>query len=272
MDSIGQVLQGQGTPCPICGTARNLLVLDFKADKHVIPGVRQLRRDVQKRIPIPTCQCQETRAQSRERKIRNSFSATPDSWAGMTFEDLDFDPARAPDLCRHRHILARYLGSLGDRLNIGEGLTLFRNRGTAKTTICGIVLNKAADLGLSNEFMSATEICDGWRSWKQREAFRSHVLGVQALVIDELGGEPANGENLSALLDVVNIRYRNRRATLVTFNHDHDWLIDRYSNIDTEGMPRLLDRLKERNIALEFTGESYRDYKRPTWHKGGIQT
>lgn len=244
--------------CGKCGTA-----LGYR--EFTVKATTEGEDDRTFRLPFDRCACYAELPHQRFEKQQENKA--PQSWRDCTLGQLDWDTDRAPAIVKHREEIRKFYDTLPLRLKNGNGLTLFGDRGTCKSTLAAIMLTKAAKDGFTGAFRSAKELCNGWMfsDYTKRDAFQEEAMTVSLLVIDEMGLEPANQYSLTTLNEVIDTRYRNRKAVMVTFNNDVAWLDARYRGIDAQGIPRIFDRLKERNKMLEFKGPSYRQHIRADW-------
>ncbi|HYF08108.1 MAG TPA: ATP-binding protein [Acetobacteraceae bacterium] len=125
-------------------------------------------------------------------------------------------------------------------------LALSGGAGTGKTTAASCWLWSAVDAAIRDDFtggrppmlfLTAARL-SRWPKYDDEQMRR--VLKAHRLVIDDLGAEyvDKNGSYLSLLDEVVNERYANRRATLLTTNLEVGPFKERYGE-------RIADRIRE---------------------------
>ena len=77
------------------------------------------------------------------------------------------------------------------------------------------------------------------------------LLDTPGLVIDDLGAEMQTDMVRGLIYELLNTRYNRTRRTIITSNLDKRTLAERYGE-------RVTDRLRERGLSGEFTGQSLR--------------
>jgi DNA replication protein DnaC len=199
------------------------------------------------------CDCRERRI-SRNASVRLS-SAIPKRFRGVSFDrkpvcDLD------PMVLRH---VRDYVQHVDERLDDGVGLWFHGDVGTGKTSISMLVAKAADQAGRSIAVYSVPQLLATIRRTYETgaedsyDALMRRLTGVDLLVLDDLGAERQTEWVLEQLYMLVNERWQNRGAVLVTTN---------VPDPDPEAPTRILQhevaelrRQRERGAAPERLGE-----------------
>jgi DNA replication protein DnaC len=154
----------------------------------------------------------------------------------------------------------RYVREIDANLDAGRGLWLMGDVGTGKTTLAMIVSKAAIDAGRSVAIYSLPRLLNLIRAAIETEAgmigFLEQLAAVDLLHIDDLGAENTTEWVLEQLYSIVNSRYEDERAMIVTTNLRYDELIEQLGErtvsrlvaICGDGLPLFGedDRLKRR--------------------------
>ena len=107
-------------------------------------------------------------------------------------------------------------------LDAGRGLWLMGDVGTGKTTLAMIVSKAALDAGRSVAIYSLPRLLNLIRDAIETEdgmiGFLERLAAVDLLHIDDLGAENTTEWVLEQLYSIVNTRYEDERAMIVTTN------------------------------------------------------
>jgi DNA replication protein DnaC len=132
-----------------------------------------------------------------------------------------------PDVVRE---VRRYTEDVGDRLDAGRGLWFMGDVGTGKTTLAMLVSKAALDAGRSVAIYSLPRLLAEIRKTFDEGSQRSYLdllerlTSVDLLHVDDLGAERSSEWVLEQLYSIVNARYEEQRALVVTTNLDHEAL------------------------------------------------
>jgi DNA replication protein DnaC len=173
------------------------------------------------------------------------------------YRDVSFDRPPVSDL--EPAIVAatrRYAGSIEDQLDAGRGLWFMGPPGTGKTTLAMLVSHAALKAGRSVAIYSLPRLLNEIRDTHRAE--RSHVdlldrlIRVDLLHIDDVGAERTTDWVLEELYSIVNGRYEDQRAIVITTN-----ILDRRALCE-QITERTVSRLTEMCDELPLLGEDHR--------------
>jgi DNA replication protein DnaC len=196
------------------------------------------------------CRC---RAQRISRAQAHSLSAViPRRYRDVSFER---PPVTEIDAGVVRQV-RDYTGRIDEHLAAGRGLWLMGPPGTGKTTLAMLVSKAASDAGHSVAIYSLPRLLNEIRDTHRAE--RSHVqlldrlVAVDLLHVDDVGAERTTDWVLEELYSIVNARYEEQRAMLITTNiMDRDKLCEQIT-------PRTVSRLTEMCDELPVLGHDRR--------------
>jgi DNA replication protein DnaC len=167
------------------------------------------------------CKC---RPQLIARRQAGTLSAViPKRYRGVSFDRapiVDMDP----EIVR---VVRRYVEAVDGNLDAGRGLWFTGDVGTGKTTLAMLVSRAALDAGRSVAIYSLPRLLAEIRKTFDEGAERSHVdllerlAAVDLLHVDDVGAERTSDWVLEQLYSIVNARYEDERAMLITTNLDH---------------------------------------------------
>jgi DNA replication protein DnaC len=207
------------------------------------------------------CRCRGGRI--AKRRMAGLEGRMPRHYRGVSFERPPVpEIARvAPDVVQE---VRRYVREIDTNLDAGRGLWLMGDVGTGKTTLAMIVSKAAIDAGHSVAIYSLPRLLNLIRAAIETEAgmigFLEQLAAVDLLHIDDLGAENTTEWVLEQLYSIVNSRYEDERAMIVTTNLRYDELIEQLGErtvsrlvaICGDGLPLFGedDRLKRRAPAV----------------------
>ena len=196
------------------------------------------------------CRC---RAQRISRAQARSLSAV----IPRRYRDVSFDrpPVTEIDAGILRAV-RDYSARIDDHLAAGRGLWLMGPPGTGKTTLAMLVSKAASEAGHSVAIYSLPRLLNEIRDTHRAE--RSHVelldrlVAVDLLHVDDVGAQRSTDWVLEELYSIVNARYEEQRAMLITTNiMDRDELCEQIT-------PRTVSRLTEMCDELPVLGHDRR--------------
>jgi DNA replication protein DnaC len=184
------------------------------------------------------CVCRAQRIAERRAKRLNAV--IPRRFAGVSF---DREPvAGMPD-----HIVQavrRYVRDLDDNLDGGRGLWLMGDVGTGKTSLAMLVSKYALERHRTVAIYSLPKLLYTLRKTYDDDSEMSYLeliaalTSVDLLQIDDIGSQTSNEWVLEQLYTIVNSRYEEQKAIVLTTNFDPQELEEQIT-------PRTVSRLVE---------------------------
>jgi DNA replication protein DnaC len=198
---------------------------------------------------VVSCEVDATRQRRLSARLR--FAHFP---FRKTLEEFDFDfvPSIDPKVVFD-------LAEL-DFVRDGHPVLLLGRPGCGKSHI-GIALGiKAVEAGYRGYFTGATDmtkaLVSAWADGSFNQKIRTYT-GPSVLVIDDVGITPFDRSEANAFFQVVNRRYENRSATIVTTNRGLPSWGELFGG-DTVVAAAILDRLLEKAKVINIKGPSWR--------------
>ena len=136
---------------------------------------------------------------------------------------------RNPALVRE---VKRYVASVGERLDEGRGLWFTGDVGTGKTTVAMLVSKAAMEADRTVAIYSLPRLLGMLRDSYDDDSVLSlnelldRLCAVDLLHVDDVGAEQSSPWVLEQLYSIVNTRYEEGRAMLLTTNLEHDPLVN----------------------------------------------
>lgn len=195
-------------PCPACAidASRNADVARMEAD----------RADAQARMRLDAIEKRIGSAAIPRRFAEYSFDTIPNSQNGGTIAD-----ARITQVCNKLRAYAAKFPALRPR---GVSILLVGSSGTGKTGLaCSIANAVMRDHGMTAMFMSSYGAVrhqrDTWgRKGKTEREALDDLVGVDLLVLDDVGTSVGSDSEMAMLFEVINGRYAARAPTILTSN------------------------------------------------------
>ena len=164
------------------------------------------------------CECAERRI--RAAAGRRMGTGIPKRYRGVSFDrrpicDLD------PSILRH---LRGYVRNIEDNLGRGRGLSISGDVGTGKTSVAMLISKAALEAGRSVAIYSTPHLLAEVRETYDRDSglsyagFFKRLCSVDLLHLDDLGAEHRTDWVLEQLYSIVNERWQDERAMVVTTN------------------------------------------------------
>jgi DNA replication protein DnaC len=173
------------------------------------------------------CQCRA--GQIARRRTAGLAGRIPRHYQYVSFERPPVpEIARvAPEVVQE---IRRYVRDIDARLDAGQGLWLMGDVGTGKTTLAMIVSRAAVEAGRSVAIYSLPRLLNLIRAAIDTDdgmvGFLERLAAVDLLHIDDLGAENSTDWVLEQLYSIVNTRYEDERAMIVTTNLKYEELVD----------------------------------------------
>jgi DNA replication protein DnaC len=195
----------------------------------------------------------EEAADTRQRRLsaRLRFAHFP---ARRTIEDFDFD--FQPSLDR---AVVHDLAGL-EFVKEGSPVLLLGKPGCGKTHLAVALGIGAVEAGYRGYFTTATDMVAAMTTAYADGSFATKIrtyTGPSVLVIDDVGITPFDRAQSNAFFQVVNRRYENRSATIVTTNRGLPSWAELFGG-DTVVAAAILDRLLDRATVINIKGPSWR--------------
>src|SRR3954466_6542089 len=150
------------------------------------------------------------------------------------FREVGFDrepvpsiARRAPDVVRE---VRRYCQTIGQQLDDGRGLWFIGDVGTGKTTLAMLVSKAAMEADRTVAIYSLPRLLTMLRETYDESSRYSlnelidRLCAVDLLHVDDVGAEQSSAWVLEQLYTIVNTRYEDGRAVLLTTNLDDEKL------------------------------------------------
>jgi DNA replication protein DnaC len=184
------------------------------------------------------CRCRPQRlAQAKARKLS---AVIPKRFRGVSFD-------RPPVTEIDPHVVGevrRYVADIDARLDAGRGLWLMGDVGTGKTTLAMLVSKHALDAGRTVAIYSLPRLLSELRKTFEESSDLSYLqlldslASVDLLHIDDVGAERSSEWVLEQLYAIVNTRYEEEKAIVLTTNLSEEELREQIT-------PRTVSRLVE---------------------------
>jgi DNA replication protein DnaC len=202
------------------------------------------------RVATP-CRC---RPQRVERRRAASLSAViPRKYRGVSFDRPPVTEIVEPVV----RAVRAYVRDVDRRLDAGDGLWLEGDVGTGKTTLAMLVSRSALEAGRSVAIYSLPRLLAEIRATFEADSEGSYVdfldrlARVDLLHVDDVGAERTSPWVLEQLYAIVNARYEDERAILITTNL-------RLEELEEQITARTVSRLKEMCEVLPLYGADAR--------------
>jgi DNA replication protein DnaC len=165
------------------------------------------------------CECRAARV--RRARSRGVSSVIPRKYRGVSFDRSPVTEL-SPDVVRP---VQAYVRNIAANLAKGRGLWFMGDVGTGKSTLAMLVSKSALDEGCSVAIYSVPHLLaeirdtyDGDSSDRSYMDFFRRLARVDLLHLEDLGAEKQTEWVLEQLYSLVNQRYEDQRAILVTSN------------------------------------------------------
>lgn len=182
-------------------------------------------------------------------------------YQNTSFAAIEADERGIPDNVKVNYQkIKHYAEDIDSKIHDGVGLVLSGDYGTMKTTLAVAVLRHWLERGIMSRgmFVPMCSLIDNlftMRSGDREEwaRYENRIRNTTLLVIDDLGGELAGGQEwvLSKVDSIITERYNKMLPVIITTNFNKEQLVNSYSG-------RLIDRIRSSCMMLTFHGHSQR--------------
>jgi DNA replication protein DnaC len=199
------------------------------------------------------CRCREMVVATA--RARGLSAVIPKKYASLSFD-------RAPVTTIRDSIVAsvrRYVREIDTRIAQGEGLWLYGPVGTGKTSLAMIASKAALDAGHTVAIYSLPRLLSEIRrtfddgSLISQTQLLDKLTAVDLLHIDDVGAEQTSSWVLEQLYAMINARYEQERAVIITTNLERDQLAEQINE-------RTVSRLEEMCEVLPVFGADLRQF------------
>jgi DNA replication protein DnaC len=193
-------------------------------------------------------------------RARGLSAVIPKKYRGVSFDRPPITTIRDGIVTQVR----RYVRDVDARLDAGEGLWLHGPVGTGKTSLAMLVSKAALDAGRTVAIYSLPRLLADIRTTFDEGSAHSYtdlldrLTGVDLLHIDDVGAEKTSPWVLEQLYALINTRYEEERAVIITTNLERDDLAEQINE-------RTVSRLEEMCLVLPVGGH---DLRRQTFDAG----
>ncbi len=186
------------------------------------------------------------------------------------YQGVSFDRPPVPEMPEPIVSAVRnYARNVGARLDEGRGMWLVGDIGTGKTTLAMLASKAALDAGRTVAIYSLPRLLNLIRGAIETEGgmvgFLDRLTSVDLLHIDDLGVENKTDWVLEQLYSIINTRYEDERAMILTTNLEIAELREQFGE---RTLSRLLAICGE---PLPLFGRDKRSEYRPKRHDSGFQ-
>ena len=203
---------------------------------------------------VKPCRCRAHRVSVA--RSRSLSGVIPRKYKGVSFDRPPVTEI-APPIVR---AVQRYVRRIDEQLDAGRGMWLFGDVGTGKTTLAMLISKAALEAGRSVAIDSLPRLRAASRMPVDDASQRSYVelidrlAGVDLLHVDDVGAEKTSPWVLEQLYAIVNARYEEERAIVITTNLERDPLAEQITE-------RTVSRLEEMCEILPLFGSDARQFR-----------
>lgn len=195
------------------------------------------------------CECRATRVQ-RSRTTGMS-SVIPRRYRGVSFDRAPVTEL-SPNVVRP---VRDFVRNIDERIERGPGLWIFGDVGTGKTSLAMIASKEAIKRGYSVAIYSVPKLLAEIRGTYDTGSYGrlfEQLVTIDLLHLDDLGAEKQTEWVLEQLYSLVNERYEQERAMVVTSN------VTEAGELEDQIGKRTISRLMEMTIQVPLFGEDLR--------------
>jgi DNA replication protein DnaC len=204
------------------------------------------------RVAVP-CRCRPQRVERR--RARSLSAVIPRKYRSAAFDRPPVTDMPGPQV----QVVKRFVRDIDANLDGGRGLWFYGSVGTGKTTLAMLVSRAALDAGRSVAIYSLPRLLAEIRATFESDSEGSYVdfldrlAAVDLLHVDDVGAERTSDWVLEQLYAIVNARYEDERAVIITTNLERDALVEQIRE-------RTVSRLEEMCTLVPLYGEDARRF------------
>ncbi|MCI8342735.1 MAG: ATP-binding protein [Firmicutes bacterium] len=163
-----------------------------------------------------------------------------------------------------KRILEECLGFTRTFGKTAKNLLLYGSPGLGKTFVCSCVAKELLDRGVTVMYITAPQLFKALENEKFNRSdeneqevgkYMEEILGVELLIVDDLGTEFSTVFSNSELFDIINTRLISKKPMIISTNLGLKNLGEKYSD-------RIISRIMGEFITLKFFGEDIRLIKK----------
>lgn len=228
-----------------------------KSGQNFVPHIKEVKGWVY-RVHVSYGYCDYYEAERKQRALARKIrdARIPLQYVGKTLEDYTVD--------RNNEIAVAYAKNA---LQSGRGAFLFGERGAGKTFLAAIIAQEYVKAGKSVVFVKVPTLLDdlratynGWSEIREQDLLRE-VYEADLLVLDDFGMEKPTRFAGTTLCKIIDRRYDDMKATLITSNYSLEKVQSELDNA-TDGKnyngSRIADRCLEMCMPILLKGSSRR--------------
>lgn len=188
-------------------------------------------------------------------------SMIPPKMTGRTLDNFIVNDDNKSNLEK----IKQYTIDIERNLAAGTGFIFFGNKGTGKSHLSCAIAEIAISKHYSAMFVTMDNILNDFKAaYSENSSVKDKIKNycqIDLLIIDEIIFS-LDEKELKNIANLINERYNNKKSTILITNLDltinplrpNDPILSQLLG------ERLMDRFRETNRALKFTGESFRRY------------
>jgi DNA replication protein DnaC len=177
---------------------------------------------------------QEYDRQQRQKELDKGIKS--EAFKGFTFEKDDRRNIEITKLC------CDYVRHFAEMEQISGGLLFYGDVGGGKSFYAGCIANALIKRGIPVLFTSLRELVDNRQAAKYKGAELTELQAYRCFVLDDIGAEKLNRQDLDTAFSVIDDIYLLQRPLIVTTN----LTVAQIEKPDTQETARLYSRIRER--------------------------
>ena len=210
---------------------------------------------------VKDCECGLRQRQIMENRLK--FANIPDNYKTVGFDNYKTDMFLSDadnKLSKNAlDMVKKYYEHFDELKADGKGLYMFSTcKGSGKTRLALSLANELMHKkNVSVKFATSLQIINEIKATFSNNEYQmtekklmEQLVSAEVLIIDDFGTERTTGFVQEKFYDLINGRYINSKPTILTSNYN-------LKTIDYDD--RIVDRLREKNIIIEFPSHSIRE-------------